>query len=77
MPLPISSPGETMNRKRFLAIAVALLVGAGLLYFLGGHQVPPGQAALVNITPQSLSTLKSTFNEAEDDVRLLVLLSPT
>lgn len=46
MPPPTFSPGEPMNRKRFLAIAAALLVGTGLLSFYDGHQVPPSQSAL-------------------------------
>ena len=65
-----------MTRKILLAISAALLLGAGL-YFYGGHTAPPTQAALVDLTPQTLSTIESAFNEAKDDVRLLVLLSPT
>jgi hypothetical protein len=65
-----------MNRKSFLAIPAALLL-AGLYYFYGGHTAPANQPALVNLTPQSLSTIESAFNEAKTDVRLLVLLSPT
>jgi hypothetical protein len=65
-----------MTRKGFFAIPAALLVGAGL-YFYGGHTAPPTQPALVDLTPQTLSKIESAFNEAKDNVRLLVLLSPT
>jgi hypothetical protein len=65
-----------MTRKALLAIPAALLVGAGL-YFYGGHTAPSTQPPLMDLTPQTLSTIKSAFNEAKGDVRLLVLLSPT
>lgn len=65
-----------MTRKGFLAIPAALLVGAGL-YFYGGHTAPLTQPALVDLAPQTLSKIESAFNEAKDNVRLLVLLSPT
>lgn len=65
-----------MTRKAFLAIPAALLLGAGL-YFYGGHASPPTQPALVDLTPQTFSTIESAFNGAKGDVRVLVLLSPT
>ncbi len=72
----MSSPGESMTRKAFLALPAALLLGVGL-YFYGGHTAPPTQPALVDLTPQTLSTIESAFNEAKGDVRVLLLLSPT
>lgn len=72
----MSSPGEPMTRKAFLALPAALLLGAGL-YFYGGHTAPPAQPALVDLTPQTLSNIESAFNEAKGDVRVLLLLSPT
>ena len=66
-----------MTRKTILAIPAALLLGAGLFYFYGGHTAPASQPALVNLTAQNLSTVESAFNEAKDDARVLVLLSPT
>jgi hypothetical protein len=65
-----------MNRKAFLAIPAALILSAGI-YFYGGHTAPPAQPALVNLTPQSLSAIEGAFDKAKDDVRVLVLLSPT
>jgi hypothetical protein len=65
-----------MSRQIFLAIPAALLLGAGL-YFYGGHTTPPTQPALVDLTPQTLSKIENSFNEAKGDVRLLMLLSPT
>jgi hypothetical protein len=65
-----------MIRKAFLATPIALLLGVGI-YFYGGHTAPPTQPALVDLTPQTLSKIESAFNNAKDDVRVLVLLSPT
>ncbi len=66
-----------MHHKTFLAVAAVLLVAAGLFYLYAGHQVPPGQPPLADITPQNLSAFESAFNQANEDVRLLLLLSPT
>jgi hypothetical protein len=65
-----------MTRKAFLALPAAVLLGAGI-YFYGGHTAPPTQPALVDLTPQTLSRIEGAFNDAKDDVRVLVLLSPT
>lgn len=66
-----------MTRKALIAIPAALLLGGGLFYFYGGHTVPVSQPALVDLTPQNLSTIESAFNDAKGGVRVLVLLSPT
>ncbi|MCU1258457.1 MAG: hypothetical protein JWO80_1342 [Bryobacterales bacterium] len=67
-----------MQRNRLLLIIVLLLapLGAGL-YFYGGTRTPAGQPPLAYLTPQNFAGLKTAFNDAKDDVRLLVLLSPT
>ncbi len=55
-----------------------VLVFAGLLYYLyGGHQVPSGQAPLADLTAANIDDVKTSFNQAQTEVRLLVLLSPT
>jgi hypothetical protein len=66
-----------MNRKRSLiAILTAALVAA-LFYFYGGSQAPPGQPRLQSLTAQNVTDIENAFNSAKDDVRVLVLLSPT
>jgi len=65
-----------MTRKAFLAIPAALLLSAGI-YFYGGHTAPPTQPALVDLTSETLSKIENAFNDSKDDVRVLVLLSPT
>jgi hypothetical protein len=66
-----------MKRKYILsAILIALLIGA-VVYFYSGSQVPPGQPPLERLTAQNASAVKNAFNAAKDDVRVLLLLSPT
>lgn len=66
-----------MNRKYILvAIVTAAFVGA-LLYFYGGSQAPAGQRPLQKVTAQNVAEIKDAFNATKDDVRVLLLLSPT
>jgi len=58
------------------AILVALLAAAGL-YVYGGGQTPAGQPPLQNLSTRSVGEIKNHFNAANDDVRVLLLLSPT
>ena len=58
------------------AIPVALLAAA-VLYLYGGAQTPASQPPLKNLTAQSRGEMKNEFNAAKDDVRVLLLLSPT
>lgn len=74
---PICSPGESMSRKYILLAIplVALVVALG--YFYGGSQAPIGQPPLQSLTAQNLSGIEDAFNAVKDDVRVLLLLSPT
>jgi hypothetical protein len=65
-------------KQRYIvgAVLVALLVAAGL-YLHGGGQTPSGQPPLQNLTAQSVGEIKNDFNFAKDEVRVLLLLSPT
>ena len=66
-----------MNRKYILGgISAAALIGA-LVYLHGGHQVPVGQDPLQSLTPENVAGIRNVFNAAQDDVRVVVLLSPT
>lgn len=64
--------------KLAIAIVVSLIVlGLGVRYGIYGHDVPAGQPGLVELTSNSLDTLKADFNGAADKVRIVLLLSPT
>jgi len=58
------------------AIPVALLAAA-VLYLYGGGQTPAGQPPLKNLSGQNVGEIKNEFNVAKEDVRVLLLLSPT
>ncbi|MFZ0592167.1 MAG: hypothetical protein WAM39_17005 [Bryobacteraceae bacterium] len=66
-----------MQRKYIVvAILVLILIGAAT-YFYGGSQTPSGQVPLERLTTQNVADVKNAFNVAKDDVRALLLLSPT
>jgi hypothetical protein len=54
-------------------IAVLLIVW----YLWLSKGTPPGQPALRSLTQNSLDQFKHDFNSAGDEVRLVLLLSPT
>ncbi len=58
------------------AILVVLLAAAGL-YLYGGGQTPAGQPPLQNLSARGVGEIKNEFNAANDDFRVLLLLSPT
>ncbi|HXN45412.1 MAG TPA: hypothetical protein VN893_02155 [Bryobacteraceae bacterium] len=66
-----------MKRTYILAILGAALLGGLLFYLYAGHQAPPGQPPLATLTPRNFTSLETAFNAAKDDVRVLLLLSPT
>jgi hypothetical protein len=66
--------------KTLLSTFAALVV-VGLLvlshHFYGGEKVPAGQPPLLSLTSANFDQLRSSFNEASGDVRIVLLLSPT
>jgi hypothetical protein len=66
-----------MSRKYILSAIPALALIGALGYFYGGSEVPTGQAPLEKLDGQNLVDVKNAFNAAKDDVRVLLLLSPT
>lgn len=66
-----------MKARYIFGAILAVALTAGLVHFYSGSQVPSGQAPLQSITSDNVAIIKSAFNTDENDVRLLVLLSPT
>jgi hypothetical protein len=66
-----------MKRLNLALGLAALVIFAGLFYLYGGHQTPKGQAPLADLNASNLNELKNVFNDSHDQVRVLVLLSPT
>ena len=66
--------------KKSLSIVGALVAVALLTlgqHFYGGERVPAGQPPLLSLTSANFDQLRSSFNEATGDVRIVLLLSPT
>ncbi|HZQ54128.1 MAG TPA: hypothetical protein VFB14_18135 [Bryobacteraceae bacterium] len=66
-----------MSRKHVLVAIFAIALAGALFYLYGGSQTPSGQPPLRKLTAQNAADLKIAFNAAKDDVRVLLLLSPT
>jgi hypothetical protein len=66
-----------MKVKYILGTLLGVMLVAALVYFYGGSQAPPGQPPLESVTAQNVADVKNQFNSAKDDVRVLLLLSPT
>lgn len=66
-----------MKREHVMGALVAVILLALLFYFYGGSQAPPGQPPLRSLTAQNIAEIRNPFNTAKDEVRVLLLLSPT
>ena len=66
-----------MKRRVVVGVVSLTLIAAAVWYLGPSPQTPAGQPALVSLTPENFSMFQPEFNRASDDVRLLVLLSPT
>jgi hypothetical protein len=56
--------------------ALVAVLGTGA-YFLAGHRVPAGQPPMVSLDSTSMAALRTDFNAAAGQVRVILLLSPT
>jgi hypothetical protein len=67
--------------KQRLSILTIVVLVAGLLtlgwHFYGGEKVPAGQPPLASLTSSNFDQLRTAFNGASGDVRIVLLLSPT
>jgi hypothetical protein len=66
-------------KKRLRILAALVVVGLLALgyHFYGGETVPAGQPPLVSLTSTNFDQLRTAFNAASGDVRIVLLLSPT
>lgn len=69
-----------MKRKKIIYGSLAV-VGAVMLYIVYylylGSAAPVGQQPLVRLDNSTIGSLKKSFNESADSVRVIVMLSPT
>jgi len=67
--------------KTALALAVLVPIALAGLWLAwmkyAPRRVPAGQPALATLDAASLGRLRDAFNEHHDEVRILVMLSPT
>ena len=66
-----------MKRRTVLIAAVAAVLIAALWYVLSGHNSPAGQPPLTELEETTLPSLQQEFNQHADEVRVILLLSPT
>jgi len=69
-----------MKRKHVIygLIAVACAIVLFVVYYLYlGSTAPAGQQPLVRLNDSNIDSLKKSFNDSADSVRVIVMLSPT
>jgi hypothetical protein len=66
-----------MKPKYTIAILGVLLLAVVFVYLYGGGQTPFGQPPLRSLTAQNVGDIKGEFNAGKNEVRVLLLLSPT
>ena len=66
-----------MKGKLVLGAILGVILVAALFYFYGGSEVPSGQPPVESVTAQNIADVKTQFNLAKNDVRVVLLLSPT
>jgi len=69
-----------MSKRRGIVIvlSVAVILGVAFgLYFLVNHNAPDDQEPLNDLNAQTLEAFKDRFNQASDQRRVILLLSPT
>jgi hypothetical protein len=66
----------TLRRRLLAAVAIAALL-AVVWHFYGGGKSPAGQHPMVSLSPNNFGELRSAFNAASGEVRVVLLLSPT
>lgn len=65
------------RRIRIAAAVVVAALMATAIYLLVAQRAPAGQPPLAMLDATSMGALRSDFNAAADQIRIIVLLSPT
>ena len=66
--------GNLVVRRGLFAALVLMFVGG---VSSCGHTTPEGQPPLTDLTNESLAAFKEQFNNAANQTRIILLLSPT
>ena len=88
--LPVSAGHRELNSERFGEVkmkrkhvmyglaAVLVAIAVFIVYHLYlGSSAPSGQQPLVRLNNTNIDSLKKSFNDSADSVRVMVMLSPT
>jgi hypothetical protein len=71
------TPHRPLSRPTRVAILL-IVIAVALFGWLGlSHDTPDGQPPLVEVTADSMASLKTDFNRAAGGTRIVVLLAPT
>lgn len=65
------------DRKARSVLALIALLGAALVVSCAGHRTPSPQPPMADLDAQSLDSFRERFNAASDQVRIILLLSPS
>lgn len=69
-----------MKRRIAMYASLAIVAAIGLIivgYLYLGTTVPGGQQPLVRLDETNIDSLRKSFNESANSVRVIVMLSPT
>ena len=66
-----------MKRTWSILAAAVVVVILGAVYFTRTGHAPTGQSSLVELNGSTLSALQAEFNRKSDELRVILLLSPT
>ena len=66
-----------MTGKRALRLVAAIVVLAVAFYLWGSSHTPLGQPPLMSLNDASVLDFQQSFNAANADTRIVLLLSPT
>ena len=66
-----------MKLKYLAGASATVILPVLLIYAWGSGHTPQGQSPLQTLTVQNISEIRDQFNAASDNVRVLLLLSPT
>jgi hypothetical protein len=69
-----------MKRKGAIygLVGVVIAVGLFVVYYLYlGSTAPTGQQPMVRLDNSNIDSLRKSFNESADSVRVILMLSPT
>ena len=66
-----------LRPKHTVLLLVIVLAFVAYWYYWGSSRTPPGQPPLTSLTPNNLGQFKKAFNDKADQIRLVLLVSPT